>query len=175
MVVEGENPGQNSVRLIARRGAGGGVLHEAAELDGAAQVEAVARPTHAVAREVALQPARPPPQRLHEPRHGHVQAQPRRGREQGRLPRPRRRHGARCARGAGCPRGVICRCTGVEEEAAAAVLAAPPRPVFRGGVEAGGRNGDLVVRLPYAGRQVYIDRRQAHSCWGDISGILGRI
>lgn len=117
MVVEGEHPGQNSVRLIARRGAGGGVLHEAAELDGAAQVQAVARPTHAVAREVALQPARPPPQRLHEPRHGRVQAQPRRGREQGRLPRPRprRRHGARCALGAaGARGGVICRCTGVD-------------------------------------------------------------
>jgi hypothetical protein len=133
MVVEGEHPGQNSVRLIARRGAGGGVLHEAAELDGAAQVEAVARPTHAVAREVALQPARPPPQRLHEPRHGRVQAQPRRGREQGRLPRPRptprRRHMARATLGAaGARGGVICRCTGVEEEAAAAVLAAPPRP-----------------------------------------------
>ena len=70
MVVEGEHPGEDVVRRLGRRGAGGGVHHEADQLDGAAEEETVARPADAVAREVALQPARPPPQRLHEPRYG---------------------------------------------------------------------------------------------------------
>ena len=89
MVVEGEHPGEHVVGRLGRRGAGGRVAYEPDELDGAAEEEAVARAAHAVAREVALQPPRPPPQRLHEPRHRHVQAQPRRRGERGPLPRPR--------------------------------------------------------------------------------------
>lgn len=91
MVVEGEHPGEHVVGRVGRRGAGGGVDHEPDELDGAADEEAVARPAHAVAREVALQPPRPPPERLHEPRHRQLKAQPRGGGERRPLPRPRPR------------------------------------------------------------------------------------